>query len=62
MMGLFTPAWKSRNEKRALKAVKKMTDQQKLEIVAKEARSEYGAQGSGKKTDQPSFACILRKE
>jgi hypothetical protein len=38
-MGLFTPAWKSRNEKRALKAVEKMTDQQKLAKVAKEARN-----------------------
>jgi hypothetical protein len=36
-MGLFTPAWKSENEKRALKAVAKMTNQRKLARAAKDA-------------------------
>jgi hypothetical protein len=35
-MGLFTPIWKSKNEKRALRAVRKMTDQKKLEMIIKE--------------------------
>jgi hypothetical protein len=39
MMGLFTPAWKSKNENKALRAVEKMTDQKKLERVAKGAES-----------------------
>jgi hypothetical protein len=38
-MGLFTPAWKSKNEKRARRAVEKMTDQKKLARVAKEAEN-----------------------
>jgi hypothetical protein len=38
IMKLFTPAWKSKNEERALRAVEKMTDQKKLVQVAKEAR------------------------
>jgi hypothetical protein len=29
-MGLFTPAWKSKNEKRALRAVEKIIDPEKL--------------------------------
>jgi hypothetical protein len=38
-MELFTPAWKSKNEKKALPAVEKITDQQKLIKIAKEANS-----------------------
>jgi hypothetical protein len=38
IMGLFTPAWKSKNHKRALDAVEKMTDQKTLAKVAKKAR------------------------
>jgi hypothetical protein len=34
-MGLFTPAWKSKNEERALRAVRKMTSQKKLAKVVK---------------------------
>ncbi|MDR1497417.1 MAG: hypothetical protein LBS59_03250 [Puniceicoccales bacterium] len=38
MMRLFSPpAWKSKNEERALRSVEKMTDQEKLARVAKEA-------------------------
>jgi hypothetical protein len=37
-MKLFRPAWDSKNEKRALKAVAKITDQAMLARVAKEAR------------------------
>jgi hypothetical protein len=36
-MGLFTPAWKSKNEEIALKAVGKITDQRKLAEIAKNA-------------------------
>jgi hypothetical protein len=31
IMGLFTPAWKSKNEEKALRAVEKMTDPEKLD-------------------------------
>jgi hypothetical protein len=39
MMELFTPAWKSKNEKRALGAIEKMTDPKELERAAKEAKN-----------------------
>ena len=38
-MELFTPAWKSENEEKALAAVKKITDQKKLAQVAKKAKN-----------------------
>ena len=34
-MGLFTPAWKSKDEKKAIDAVEKLTDQTILARVAK---------------------------
>jgi hypothetical protein len=39
MMELFTPAWKGKNEERALRAVEKMTDQKKLKRVVKEDKN-----------------------
>jgi hypothetical protein len=38
-MRLFRPAWDSKNGRRAKKAVEKITDEAKLERIAKEARS-----------------------
>jgi hypothetical protein len=62
-MGLFTPAWKSKNEKRALRAVEKMTDQKKLERVAKEAESRsVRATAVRKLTDQTVLADIAKND
>ncbi|MDR2384556.1 MAG: hypothetical protein LBD80_02670 [Tannerella sp.] len=36
-MGLFTPAWKGKNEEKALRSVEKITGRKKLAKVAKEA-------------------------
>jgi len=36
-MGLFKPAWKDNNEKKALKAIHKLKDQKKIAMAAKEA-------------------------
>jgi hypothetical protein len=36
-MGLFTPAWKSKNREKARKAIERMTDQKKLVMAAKYA-------------------------
>ena len=38
-MRLFRPAWDSKNETRAIRAVTKMTDEIKLARIAKEVRS-----------------------
>ena len=38
---LFKPAWQSKNEKKALRAVEKMRDQAKLEQVARESPSKW---------------------
>jgi hypothetical protein len=37
IMGLFTPAWKSKNEEKAIRSVKKMTDQKKLVQIIRES-------------------------
>ena len=41
LLDLFKPAWQSGNQKKALKAVKKLTDQVVLTRVAKEAENYY---------------------
>jgi hypothetical protein len=62
-MELFTPTWKSKNAKRALKAVGKMTDQRKLAKVAKEAPY-WGARKAAveKLTDQALLADIAKND
>jgi hypothetical protein len=58
-MGLFTPAWKSKNEKRALRAIEKMTDQKKLSEAAKTAESWKVRKASAEKIiDQITLARI----
>jgi predicted regulator of amino acid metabolism with ACT domain len=52
-MGLFTPAWNSKTEERALRAVEKMTDRTKLARVAKKAKNrEVRYAAFAKLTDQ----------
>jgi hypothetical protein len=60
-MGLFTPAWKSKNKKRALRAVEKITDQIKLARVAKEAWTWEVRKAAVKKlTGQSALADIAK--
>jgi DUF917 family protein len=62
-MGLFTPAWKSKNEEKALRAVEKMTDRKKLEEVAKTAENGKVRRAAVKKiTDQSVLADIARND
>ena len=40
-MGLFTPKWMSDDRSKALKAVEKITDPQKLAVVAVNAKDQF---------------------
>jgi hypothetical protein len=61
-MGLFKPAWQSKNKKRALKAVEKLTDQTKLAKVATSATNTYVRHAAVKKlTDQNVLAAIAKR-
>jgi hypothetical protein len=60
-MGLFTPAWKSKNKKRALRAVGKMTDQEKLGRVAKEAYCREARVPAVEKLADPAVLAYIAK-
>ena len=60
-MRLFRPAWDSKNEKRAVKAIKKLTDQNVLVDVAKNAKYSIVRVAAVKKiTDQIVLADIAK--
>jgi len=64
-MRLFRPAWDSKNEKRAVKAVNKLKDETKLVHVAKEARclqARLAAIGNKKLTDPNVLADIAKND
>jgi hypothetical protein len=62
-MGLFTPAWKSNNEKRALRSIEKMTDPEKLKRVVKEAENRYVRKAAVEKlTDQNVLADVAKND
>jgi hypothetical protein len=62
-MELFTPAWKSKNKKRALRAVEKIADQKKLAKVAKESEHEDVRVAAVEKlTDQTVLADIAKND
>jgi hypothetical protein len=62
-MGLFSPAWKSKNEEKALKAIEKMTDQRKLERAARDAYCRRARQAAIEKlTDQTVLADIAKND
>jgi len=62
-MGLFGQAWNSKNPKRAVKAVRKMTDETELRRAAKEAKCKEARTAAIDKlinTDQNILAEIAR--
>lgn len=60
-MGLFTSAWLSENEGKALKAVSKLTDQQKLMAAATKNKHEaVRLQAVAKLTDQQMLSEVIR--
>jgi hypothetical protein len=60
-MGLFTPAWKSKNTDKAVKAVAKITDQKKLERIALEAPDGHARHAAVKEiTDQSALADVAK--
>ena len=62
-MGLFTPAWKSDNEEKALAFIEKCDNQEKLKIIALEKIKETRRIAAIKKlTDQVTLAEIVQKE
>lgn len=62
-MGLFKPAWQSKNEKKALKAVQKLTDQTTLADIAKSMVTINVRHTAVKKlTDQSVLAFIAKNE
>jgi hypothetical protein len=62
-MGLFTPAWKSKNKEKALRAIEKMTDQKKLAKVAKTAESwEVRKRAVWKITDQSMLVDVAKND
>ena len=62
-MRLFKPAWQSKNSKRAVKAVNKLTDQNELERAAREAMNGYARMSAiGKLTDQNVLIDIAKND
>jgi hypothetical protein len=62
-MGLFTPAWKSKNEIRALRAVEKITDQNVFADIAKsDSDSDVREAAVEKLTDQSLLIDIAKND
>jgi geranylgeranyl pyrophosphate synthase len=62
-MGLFKPAWASENDKRAVKAVNKLTDQTILTDLARNNKSVFVRKAAVEKlTDQSILADIARND
>ncbi|MDR1676696.1 MAG: hypothetical protein LBR86_09550 [Tannerella sp.] len=60
-MGLFIPAWKSKNAEKALRAVEKMTDPEKLARIAKEAKRRDTCMAAVEKlTDQTALVDVAK--
>jgi hypothetical protein len=60
-MGLFTPAWKSKNDEKALRAVEMITDQNKLYRIAKEADNRKVCQVAIEKLNDQSLLADIAK-
>jgi len=58
-MGLFAPAWKSKNEEKALKAVEKETDQNKLTEISQNAPLDNVRKAADKKLNSVLINTIV---
>jgi hypothetical protein len=64
LLDIFKPVWQSKNKEKALRAVERISDQQKLMEVAKTADLDYNVRRAAidKLTDQSVLADIAKSD